>query len=195
MRTIPSAMLSAALAASLAACGDDGDGGDEVGVLDCAWVQGEDNCFEQMLATSTACLPESSVEGTLDATGTTCTLDGGATVTFGAPLDPATACDEYDWDLRVTGPGGTPCLELAETDTSLDIVTSTGMLRVEEVGAVYRVTCPDGRAYEAANPLSLLECLEGLPATAAACGGGSVSFALGVGESAKHVFNCSAPLE
>lgn len=160
--------------------------------LDCAWARG-DNCWKQLLAASAACLPDAEETGELD--GSSCVYESGTRVSFAHAVDPETACEgDLAWSLDIET-GGAPCLSFTSSDQGFALTSPAGVFRSELLAGTYRLTCPDGTAYETTDVFGLFECLGDLPGTFAFCSGGEVTLGLtgNVNQDPYPLLDCRAP--
>jgi hypothetical protein len=174
-----------------------------VGLLDCAYLTGANNCWRSTIAAAAGCLPSRTDHGTVSADGKTCTYASGPVVVFDNPLT-ASATDG-PWSFAVTS-GGKECLRFTEPSSHDEtLTTAAGTLSLALVGAQadLELTCPGGMTYSGSQA-NLAGCTNALPTVGigsasspspgdAGDAGGpwNVSFSLGTGVSSETlVFQC-----
>ena len=128
------------------------------GVLDCAWLEGPNNCWQTTLAMAASCLPPTSSWGTLSADGRTCTYASGEVATFAQALVLPTPIVMY-WNFTITGAAGQPCLHYQDDASGLQL-TVGGQTFTEKFlgGTGLLFTCPDGTKVEDDAAVDLLSC-------------------------------------
>lgn len=138
------------------ACGDD----DDVGTIDCAWLQSENNCWAQALAEAESCLPPTDVEGVFDESLQVCSYETGHTVTFDVPVGfPPDSSIVFDGPITFEiESGGQACLTWRNSKKADSMTTASGTVKVETSGLATSISCPNGKKYEIANSFELLSC-------------------------------------
>jgi len=133
-------------------------GGVEVGMLDCAWLEGSANCWQSTFAPATSCLPPTTESGVLSADNKTCTYASGVVVTFATPVV-LPIPNLATWDFTMTGAGGQPCLQFKTDQAGLSL-TVGGQTFKEQflIGNGLAFTCPDGSIIQTSDAYPLLTC-------------------------------------
>jgi hypothetical protein len=142
---------------SVAACGaSDSSGGG--GSLDCAKARGQ-NCWKDVVAAATRCLPAAGSHGTLTTDGTACEYADGTVVAFDQPLvvGPALSLTGF-----VVTKAGAPCLRFTEGSGAVEVTTSAGSATFTELGATASLACPNGTTVSGSAG-SLVACYSALP--------------------------------
>jgi len=133
-------------------------GGTEVGMLDCAWLEGSANCWQSTFAPATSCLPPTTESGVLSADNKTCTYASGVVVTFATPVV-LPIPNLATWDFVMTGANGQPCLQFRTDQTGLTLTVGGQTFRETFlVGNGLQFTCPDGSVVYTADAYPLLTC-------------------------------------
>lgn len=147
----------------LVGCGGDNDDSGPTGEpITCEWFTA-DNCWRRAANELAECA--SDVQGSFDATASTCTMEDGGVVRFARPV-PEDVDVDYAWDFSVEN-NGAECgsFRSLPNDSGLVLTTPSGEVRAEATLAREVITCPDGSAY-AIGFSDAFECLFELPGIA-----------------------------
>jgi hypothetical protein len=152
---------------SLVACADgdgngDGDDPDDAEALTCDVLEG-DNCWARAVAAVDACTAD--VQGGVFASDlASCTYDGGESIVFDPPLDPAgfqgDATPTAAGTLRDTG--GADCATVAIAEDDIRITANGEETRYTLDGNDVVLSCPDGTTFRGGG-LGLFDCLGSAP--------------------------------
>ena len=97
------------------------------------------------------------------------------------------------WTFTMRKAGGVLCVTYVGTPGKITVTGAAGTFTEETIGSGVQFTCPDGSAYQAANALVLLNCLDSLPGNMNSSGSSSVDFSLmgGPGNAPLPLFSCA----
>jgi len=137
--------------------GCSGGGSGSTAALDCAWLNGPDNCWRGALAELEACgAPRSEMAGVTSGHGdaSTCTYDDGLVVHFegGDPAYPTVALErDGAFCARFEYAGGTE-------EVSMTLETASGEVQLFATPDQGSITCPDGSVFTTPDVYGLLGC-------------------------------------
>jgi len=188
-------LAAVAFAATAIGCGDKGDdddGGGDANEMDCAWIEGDDNCWATVAASTVGCVHADGALGTFDADRSTCTYEDGASVEFVEPL-PAEldAGLGDDLDVVLWDSAGGECASFTQTADSFHLTGPAGTVVADYLQASAVYTCPDGSQWTMSSH-DLLECeLSRLPGYGMNSSSSDITVTLTTTETA--LFSCEDP--